>query len=77
MQLLESMPPLELFVGLDAVRESALEVPGLPTRDELKQWLVEHDKIEKETEIFDSGELTKFKKITKGACLLYTLGIVF
>lgn len=60
------MPPLDLFVGLDAVRESALEVPGLPTRDELKQWLAEHDKIEKETEIFDSGELTKFKKITKG-----------
>ncbi|VDB90176.1 unnamed protein product [Peniophora sp. CBMAI 1063] len=66
-KLLESMPPLDLFVGLDAVRESALEVPGLPTREELKQWLVEHDKIEKETEIFDSGELTKFKKITKAA----------
>ena len=64
------MPPLELFVGLDAVRASALEVPGLPTRDELKAWLVEHDKIEKETEIFDSGELKKFKKITKG---VYTL----
>ncbi|KZV65803.1 hypothetical protein PENSPDRAFT_113134 [Peniophora sp. CONT] len=66
-KLLESMPPLELFVGLDAVRASALEVPGLPTRDELKQWLAEHDKIEKETEIFDSGELKKFKKITKAA----------
>ena len=60
------MPPLELFVGLDAVRASALEVPGLPTRDELKAWLVEHDKIEKETEIFDSGELKKLKKFTKG-----------
>ena len=62
------MPPIELFAGLDAVRTSADVVPGLPTREELKEWLVEHDKIEKETEAFDSGELKKFKQFTKGEC---------
>ena len=35
------MPPIKVFVGLDAVRASAEEVPGLPTREELKQWLAE------------------------------------
>ncbi|KAI0787101.1 hypothetical protein BC629DRAFT_1440299 [Irpex lacteus] len=59
-RLLEQMPPIEVFVGLDAKS-------GLPTREELNQWLVEHDKIEKETEIFDSGELRKLKKFTKAA----------
>lgn len=51
---------------MDAVRASATEVPGLPTREQLREWMVEHDKIEKETEIFDSGELKKLKKFTKG-----------
>jgi len=60
------MPPIEVFVGLDAVRASAEEVPGLPTLDELKQWMIEHDVIEKETEIFDRGELTKLRQLTKG-----------
>lgn len=60
------MPPIEVFVGLDAIRESALEVPGLPTRAELQEWVAEHDRIEKETEVFDSGELRKLKKFTKG-----------
>lgn len=43
-----------------------MEVPGLPTREQLQEWMVEHDRIEKETEIFDSGELKKLKKFTKG-----------
>lgn len=64
--MLERMPAIQVFVGLDAVRASAEEVPGLPTRAELQQWLAEHDRIEKETEIFDSGELRKLKKFTKG-----------
>ena len=55
------MPPIEVFTGLDAVRRSAIEMSGLPTREELEQWLQEHDRIEKETEIFDSGELKKLK----------------
>ncbi|KAA1466284.1 hypothetical protein DENSPDRAFT_22808 [Dentipellis sp. KUC8613] len=64
-KFLEAMPPIDLFAGLDAIRESAAVVPGLPSRDELQQWLNEHDKIEKETEVFDSGELKKFKQFTK------------
>ncbi|KAJ7667745.1 hypothetical protein DFH06DRAFT_1183443 [Mycena polygramma] len=67
LQFLEQMPPIEVFVGMEAIRASAEEVPGLPTRQELQQWLVEHDAIEKETEIFDSGELQTIKKFTKAA----------
>ncbi|KAJ7688472.1 hypothetical protein B0H17DRAFT_1068866 [Mycena rosella] len=66
-KFLEQMPPIEVFVGMEAVRASAEHVPGLPTRQELQQWLVEHDAIEKETEIFDSGELKTIKKFTKAA----------
>ncbi|KAJ6510065.1 hypothetical protein C8R47DRAFT_1096629 [Mycena vitilis] len=66
-KFLEQMPPIEVFVGMEAIRASAEEVPGLPTRQELQQWLVEHDAIEKETEIFDSGELQTIKKFTKAA----------
>lgn len=61
------MPPIEVFVGMDAIRTSAETVPGLPTQEELQHWLVEHDAIEKETEIFDTGELTKLRQLTKGA----------
>jgi hypothetical protein len=60
------LPPIEVFVGLDAVRASAEQVPGLPTREELQQWIAEHDAIEKETEIFDKGELKKLRQLTKG-----------
>ncbi|KAF9490531.1 hypothetical protein BDN71DRAFT_1454139 [Pleurotus eryngii] len=66
-KIMEKMPPIEVFAGLDAVRSSSIEVPGLPSREELKQWLVDHDAIEKETEVFDSGEMKKLKKFTKAA----------
>lgn len=66
-KFLEGMPPIEVFIGLDAICSSAEEVPGLPTRTELQVLLDEHDKIEKETEIFDSGELKKLRKLTKGS----------
>jgi hypothetical protein len=66
LQFLEKLPPIEVFVGLDAIRSSAEDVPGLPTRAELQGFLDEHDKIEKETEIFDSGELKKLRMFTKG-----------
>jgi hypothetical protein len=68
-KLLEGMPPVKVFAALDAVRASRAAESGLPTRKELEQWLIEHDKIEKETEIFDSGELKKFKQFTKGQCI--------
>ena len=64
------MPPIQVFVGLDAIRASAVEVPGLPTQAELKDWLAEHDRIERETEVFDSGELKKLRKLTRGRLLL-------
>ncbi|EMD41096.1 hypothetical protein CERSUDRAFT_111672 [Gelatoporia subvermispora B] len=66
-KFLEQLPPVEVFVGLDAIRASAAEVPGLPSQTELEAWLAEYDRIEKETEIFDSGELKKLKKFTKAA----------
>ncbi|KAI0721923.1 hypothetical protein C8T65DRAFT_629665 [Cerioporus squamosus] len=66
-KFLEQLPPIEVFTGLDAVRASATEVPGLPSRAQLQAWREEHDRIEKETEIFDSGELRKLKKFTKAA----------
>ncbi|KAG6911737.1 hypothetical protein DXG01_007987 [Tephrocybe rancida] len=66
-KFLEKLPPIKVFAGLDAVRTSAEHVPGVPTSGELKQWIVEHDAIEKETEIFDRGELTKLRQLTKAA----------
>ncbi|THV05479.1 hypothetical protein K435DRAFT_712976 [Dendrothele bispora CBS 962.96] len=66
-RLLEKMPPIEVFVGLEAIKSSAEDVPGLPTRAELQKWLEEHDAIEKETEIFDTGELKKLRKFTRAA----------
>ncbi|KAG6878256.1 hypothetical protein C0993_010028 [Termitomyces sp. T159_Od127] len=66
-KFLEQMPSVEVFTGLDAVRASAEHVPGLPTPDELRRWIAEHDVIEKETEIFDRGELTKLRQLTKAA----------
>ncbi|KAG6378521.1 hypothetical protein JVT61DRAFT_12782 [Boletus reticuloceps] len=66
-KFLEQLPPIQVFVGVDAVRTSADPVPGLPSREQLQEWLAEHDRIEKETEIFDSGELKKLRKFTKAA----------
>jgi len=61
------MPPIEVFVGLDALRSGLETISSqLPTRAELQAWVIEHDKIEKETEIFDAGEFRKLKKFTKG-----------
>ncbi|KAF9008745.1 hypothetical protein BDQ17DRAFT_1348855 [Cyathus striatus] len=66
-KFLERMPPVDVFVGLDAIRTSSEEIPGLPSRTELQQWITEHDSIEKETEIFDKGELKKLRQLTKAA----------
>ncbi|KAG2370064.1 hypothetical protein BDR07DRAFT_1476598 [Suillus spraguei] len=66
-KFLQALPPIEVFVGLDAIRTSAEHIPGLPTREQLQEWLAEHDRIEKETEIFDSGELKKLRALTKAA----------
>ena len=60
------MPDVAVFVALDTVSAFTDETLCLPTRAELQEWLNEHDKIEKETEIFDSGELKKLRELTKG-----------
>lgn len=66
--LLENMPPIEVFAGLEQVLASSEEIaPGLPTRKQLEDWLKEHDAIEKETEQFDSGEMIRLKKFAKAA----------
>ncbi|KAL0070925.1 hypothetical protein AAF712_002146 [Marasmius tenuissimus] len=66
-RFLERMPPIEVFVGLNAVKSSAEEVPELPSRAELQKWIAEHDVIEKETDIFDKGELKKLRNFTRAA----------
>jgi hypothetical protein len=61
------MPPIEVFVGLDHLGSGSETTSSeLPSRAKLKAWVAEHDKIEKETEIFDAGEFRKLKKFTKG-----------
>jgi hypothetical protein len=71
------MPPIELFADLDAIRASTPVASGLPTREQLGRWLVEHDKIEKETELFDSGELKRFKNFTMGECRAALFSLFF
>ncbi|KAG6837999.1 hypothetical protein H0H93_008393 [Arthromyces matolae] len=66
-KFLEQLPDVKVYAGLDAVRISAEHVPGMPTQEELNRWIVEQDTIEKETEIFDRGELTKLRQLTKAA----------
>jgi hypothetical protein len=72
-QLLESMPPVEVFAGVDTLLSLSKEVlPDLPTRAQLNHWLEEHDRTEKETEIFDAEDMSKLKKLTKGASLVHS-----
>ncbi|KIY45832.1 hypothetical protein FISHEDRAFT_76077 [Fistulina hepatica ATCC 64428] len=67
-KFLENMPPIEVFAGINLVGKSPEVItPGLPSRAELQQWLQEHDQIEKDTEVFDTGELKKLRKFTRAA----------
>ncbi|KAK0206318.1 hypothetical protein DFS33DRAFT_578831 [Desarmillaria ectypa] len=66
-KFLERLPPIEVFVGLEALQTSAEYIPGLPSRSELQRWLQDHESIEKEIEIFDTGELKKLRKLTRAA----------
>ncbi|KAF9452205.1 hypothetical protein P691DRAFT_805390 [Macrolepiota fuliginosa MF-IS2] len=66
-RFLEEMPPVEVFVGLDAIRASAEIVPGLPSRAILEEWMAKHDAVDKETEVFDTVELEKLRQLTKAA----------
>lgn len=61
-KFLESLPLIEVFPDKKDITPSKTSA----TRAQWNDWLVEQDKIEKETEIFDSGDLKKLKKLTKG-----------
>ncbi|KAG7448998.1 uncharacterized protein BT62DRAFT_985409 [Guyanagaster necrorhizus] len=66
-KFLERLPPIEVFVGIEALQISAEDIPGLPSRSKLQKWLQDHESIEKEIEIFDTGELKKLRKLTRAA----------
>lgn len=65
-KFLEGLPTIDVFAGMDDLSKPLEEICGLATRAQLNEWIAEHDKIEKETESFDSGDLRKLKKFTKG-----------
>ncbi|KAF8681103.1 Growth-Arrest-Specific Protein 2 Domain [Rhizoctonia solani] len=67
-QLLEKMPPIEVFAGIqELLASSTTPITSLPTREELAKWVAEHDRIEHEAEQFDAGDMSRLKKFTKAA----------
>ena len=66
-KFLENLPPIEVFAGVEESLNAPEQTAGSATRSQLNDWMIEHDRIEKETEIFDSGDLKKLKKFTKGS----------
>lgn len=56
---------MEVFACMEQVPEGHY-IHDLMTRAQLDECIAEHDRIEKETETFDSGDLKKLKKFTKG-----------
>ncbi|CAE6487137.1 unnamed protein product [Rhizoctonia solani] len=67
-RLLEKMPPIEVFAGIpELLASSTTPITTLPTRDELANWVTEHDRIEHEAEQFDAGDMNRLKKFTKAA----------
>ncbi|QRV73026.1 hypothetical protein RhiJN_01040 [Ceratobasidium sp. AG-Ba] len=67
-RLLEKMPPIEVFAGArELAASSTTPVTGLPTREELAEWVAEHDRIEQEAEQFDAGDMSRLKNLTKAA----------
>lgn len=65
------MPPIDVFHGVEHILPTNAGEPieGLPTREEVAAWVVEHDKIEAETEQFDKGDMIRLKKFAKGMLL--------
>ncbi|KAI5125054.1 hypothetical protein M0805_007477 [Coniferiporia weirii] len=64
-QYLESLPSIEVFASVQEPPQGHNQNSVLATRAQLDDWLIEHDRIEKEMEIFDSGDLKKLKKLSK------------
>ncbi|KAG8935530.1 hypothetical protein FRC02_007674 [Tulasnella sp. 418] len=64
---LEAMPPIDVFIGVEHLLPTNYEepIPGVPTRQQLAEWLSEHEKIEAETEQFDKGDMLRLKKFAK------------
>jgi len=61
------MPPVDLFSNLEMlVLSSSTPIPGLPTREELDEWMKQHDAIEQEAERFDANDMKRLKKFAKG-----------
>jgi hypothetical protein len=48
------------------VASSSTPTPGLPTREELDEWMKQHDAIEQEAERFDASDMKRLKKFAKG-----------
>ncbi|KAL5508243.1 hypothetical protein ACEPAH_5862 [Sanghuangporus vaninii] len=66
-QFLENLPAIDIFVGVDELPKTHDQITTLPTRAQLEEWVLEHDKIEKETELLDAGDFKKLKTLTKAA----------
>ena len=71
-QMLKSLPPIECFVVLAPTFRNGKEVVSegistLPTQAELDQMWDEQDRIEEEADRFDGGDLTRLRKMAKGA----------
>lgn len=61
------MPPIDVFGGIqELLASSSTPITCLPSREELAEWVAEHDKIEQEAEQFDAGDMNRLKKFTKG-----------
>jgi len=66
------MPPIEVFVGVEHILPTnpGAPIPGLPTREQLAEWLAEHERVETETDQFDKGDMIRLKKFAKGSVTL-------
>ena len=67
LQFLESLPAIDIFVGIDELPKTYEHITTLPTRAQLDEWVIEHDRIEREVDVLDAGDLKKLKALTRGA----------
>ena len=61
---------MDLFSNLEyLVHATPTPIPGLPTREQLDEWMKQHDAIEQEAEQFDANDMKRLKKFAKGALI--------
>ena len=67
---MEAMPPIEIYFELDNTAD--VTSIGSYRREQLELWFAGNDRIERETEQFDAGDMLKLKKFARGGllCLL-------